>query len=100
MEDPDTEFRTILVKITDRISSDELNKLRFIFSDKIKRDDGNNNAIDLFRQLLDRGIIDKQNLSKLIIALDNVGCCPAAQILRGIYYIRFRSTTKNKIVYL
>jgi hypothetical protein len=88
MEDSDTEFRAILVKITDFISADELNKLRFIFYNKIKRRyypsttiDG---VIDLFGQLLDRDIINKQNLSNLINALDNVECCSAAQLLRSI----------------
>jgi hypothetical protein len=90
-EDFDAEFRVVLVKITDLMSPDELNKLRFLFYNKIKRGDyvGTtiDGAIDLFRQLLDRAIIDRRNLSNLISALDDVGCRPAAQLLRGISHL-------------
>jgi hypothetical protein len=88
MEDSTTELRTVLVKITDYISGNELRKIKFIYSDKIRReginDTTSNGAIDFFQQLLDRGIIDSQNLSTLISKLDDVGCHQAAQILKSI----------------
>ncbi len=88
MGDSDTEFRAVLVEITDYISPDGLNKLKFIFHNKIKRRDYSgttiNGIINLFEQLLDRGIIYRQNLSNLISALDHSECGDAAQRLRGL----------------
>ena len=84
MENVDVEFRTILVKITDRISTNDLQKLKFIFSDQIRRDDEDHLAIHFIQQLLDRNIIDRQNLSHLIDALEHVACHPAAQLLKSI----------------
>ena len=85
----DVEFRTILVKITDRISTSDLQKLKFIFSNQIRRDDDDHIAINFFQQLLDRNIIDKENFSLLIDALEHVACYPAAQILKSIFSTRF-----------
>jgi len=90
MVNPETELRRVLVKSTDYISANELRKLKFIFSDEIRRegldDTTINGAIDFFQQLLDHGKIDSQNLSYLTSALDFVGCLHAAQLLRGIEY--------------
>lgn len=83
MEDLDIEFRTVLVKVADRISTNELQTLRFIFSDHIRRD-GDTVAVNFFQQLLDRNIIDKQNFSILIRALEDTSCHRAAQLLKSI----------------
>jgi len=89
MENSNTkELRGVLIKITDYISKNELRKIKFIFSDQIRREDIHDTtiigAIDFFQQLLDRGIIDSENLSTSIRALDDVGCHQAAQILKSI----------------
>jgi len=101
MENSEIELRKVLVKITDYISGNELRKLKFIFSNEIRRDGNDdttiNGAINFFQQLLDRGIIDSQNLSKLINALDDIACDQAAQLLKSIlYYILIH----NLIIYL
>ncbi len=96
MESSDSELRRVLVKITDYLSANELRKLKFIFADEIRRegldDTTINGAIDFFQQLLDRNIIDNQNLSKLIIAFGDVGCFHAAQILKSILISYFYSS--------
>ena len=91
MANCERELLRALVKITDYISDIELRKMLFIFSNEIKREGYSDRipigTLDLFQQLLDRGIIDSQNLSKLIETLDDVGSHRAAQYLKGIVFL-------------
>ena len=86
MENLDVEFRTVLVRVADRISTSELQSLRFIFSDHIRRDDNDHVAVNFFQQLLDRNIINRDNFSTLINALEVIACHPAARLLKSILH--------------
>ena len=81
-------FRMIFVKINDLITDNQLITLKWMFRDEIRRmgegDISTKGAFEFFQQLLERDIINMENLLRLIDALDKVGCGPAAQILRGI----------------
>ncbi len=86
-DDPEFDFREILIKILDGLSENDCKKLKFLLGKDITRqiqdDPSINGTLNLFQRLFDQQKISDQNFTYLIKAFEAVRCPAAAQRLRG-----------------
>jgi len=85
---PICRFRLAILQITEMITTDEFRKIQWLFSDELNSRDPTDTTVSgafaFFQRLIDRNLINKTDVSKLIKVLDCVGCFRASQLLKGI----------------
>ena len=82
---PICRFRLAILQITEMITTDEFRKIQWLFSDELNSRDPTDTTVSgafaFFQRLIDRNLINKTDVSKLIKVLDCVGCFRASQLL-------------------
>jgi hypothetical protein len=83
------DFRALLVKIQDRLSDGDRQRLHFLFGDNVPRnlrdDQSAGGALRVLESLFDKAIINDQDCDYLIEAFKNIHCHNAVQKLQGLF---------------
>lgn len=86
--DNEIHFRSLLIKIQDRLSESDRRRFHFLFGDiipRILRDDLTvNGTLNLFESLFDQNIINDQHFQFLIQSFQEIHCYDIAQRLQSL----------------
>ena len=81
------EFRELLLKIQDRLSDNDRQRLLFLFGDDVPRylrdDPSMSGTLLALQSLFDKAIINEQDCEYLVDALRRIRCFDAARRLQG-----------------
>ncbi|CAF3269060.1 unnamed protein product [Rotaria socialis] len=88
MNEPNKQFRTVLIDILDHLGANERKKLSFLLSEDIERsiidDPTIGGTLNIFQQLFDRRKISEENFTYLIAAFEAIKCYQATKSLREL----------------
>ena len=82
-----TNLRSVIVKIQDRLSDDDRARLHFYIGDKVPRAIRDNmtlcGTLCLIQCLFERNYVNEDDLSMLINAFETINCIDAVKMLKG-----------------
>ncbi len=84
-------LRAILLKLQDRLSDDDRQRLHFFLGNDVPRrirdDPSLGGTLHLLESLFDQDKINEQDFTYLINAFDEIQCIDAVKLLRGNFFL-------------
>ena len=86
-------LRAIILKLQDRLSNDDRQRLHFLLGDdsprRIRDNPSLGGTLSMMESLFDQDKISENDLTCLINALNEIQCLDAAKLLRGNAFLSF-----------